>query len=116
LFHLEGISRYGAIPLESGRGLPTALPAGHRLVLGRDHRVGFRRYERVFTRDHSRAGQAELTRQGISLELLLVDQTVQHYFTIWRAGYLYQPPYVAVGSGPSLHLIATATRWSAYGL
>ena len=24
----KGISRYGAIPLEGGRGLPTALPAG----------------------------------------------------------------------------------------
>jgi len=51
----------------SGRGLPTALPAGHCLVLGRDHRFGLRRYERVFTRDRSRAGQAKLTRQGISL-------------------------------------------------
>jgi hypothetical protein len=54
-----------------GRGLPTALPAGHRLVLGRDHRIGLRRYERVFTWNRSHAGQAKLTRQGISLRFSL---------------------------------------------
>src|SRR6266536_475764 len=34
---------------ESGRGLPTASPAGSRLVLGRGSRVGIRRYERDWT-------------------------------------------------------------------
>ena len=42
----EGISRYGAIPLKSGRGLPTALPAGSHLLLAGGSRVGIRRYER----------------------------------------------------------------------
>ena len=48
--HPEGISRYRAMPRgtsASRRGLPTALPAGYRLVLGRGSRVGLRRYERV---------------------------------------------------------------------
>src|SRR5205823_4587425 len=40
-----------------GRGLPTALPAGYRLVLDRGSRGGLRRYERVFTRGRPRAGQ-----------------------------------------------------------
>lgn len=44
--------------------LPTALPAG----VGR---VGLYRYERVDTRGHPRVGQVLLTRQGISLDLLL---------------------------------------------
>jgi hypothetical protein len=47
------------------RGLPTALPAEPESGLG------FRRYERVDTWSRLHAGQALLTRQGISLDLLL---------------------------------------------
>jgi hypothetical protein len=61
----EGISRYGAIPPERQRashGITRWLLS--RLV--RDSQGGLRRYERVFTWDHSHAGQ-QFTRQGISL-------------------------------------------------
>lgn len=67
----EGISRYGAIPLmrqRASHGITRRLTRQRRTS-----RVGLRRYERVCTRDHSREGQF-LTRQGISLGLLLEDR------------------------------------------
>jgi hypothetical protein len=39
----------GHTATKSGRGLPTALPSGSRLVLARGTRVGIRRYERDWT-------------------------------------------------------------------
>ena len=57
--HPEGISRYGAIPhffmrQRASHGIPRRLTSR---PCGRDSRCGLRRYERVFTWDHSHAGQ-----------------------------------------------------------
>jgi hypothetical protein len=85
-----------------GRGLPTALPANHCLDLARGRWVGLHRYERdSFRRDHSRKGQL-LTRQGISLVLLLRPSRCTTCTR--RIGRFRRSPYVAVGTGPSHHL------------
>ena len=57
----------------SGRGLPTASPAGRRIKYGR---FGLRRYERVCTRNRSRVGQVvHPTRNFATLGTLLLRQT-----------------------------------------
>ena len=64
----KGISRYGAIPPNDGdRGLPTALPAVHSLVLDFEAAgVGFAVMSGLMYRVASVPGNS-ITRQGISL-------------------------------------------------
>ena len=50
------------------------------------------------------------TRQGISLDLLLITYIERTWFDR-RAGHFCRPPYVAIGSGPSLHLDLSRGGW-----
>jgi hypothetical protein len=51
--------------------------------------------------------RSELTRQGISLSLLLEDQRS----CCWRAGHFCRPPYVAIGYGLYLHPRRSLEVW-----
>ena len=56
--------------------------------------------------------RSELTRQGISLALLLKTYIESTMLDRW-VGHFCRPPYVAIGSGPYLHLrLEMAGVWS----